>query len=80
MTHTRRQRLFEYMHQEHGVTLLDSDIDEIKNILYPVKYPYILQSENQFADIERMALQVPFEFKDTLTAKVNELQKRIQKI
>lgn len=31
-----RQSLFNYMHEQHGVTLLESDVDEIQNILVDV--------------------------------------------
>lgn len=41
-----RQKLFEYMSNEHGVTLLDSDINEIENIINPKKYPYKLYESN----------------------------------
>ena len=36
----QRERFFEYMAQEHGLTMLDSEMDEIQHILFPPSYPY----------------------------------------
>lgn len=35
-----RQKLFNYMKQEHKVILLESDMNEIREIIMPHKYPY----------------------------------------
>lgn len=35
-----RQKLFNYMSENHDVKLLESDMAEIENIINPKKYPY----------------------------------------
>lgn len=37
-----RQKLFNYMKQEHNVMLLESDMNEIREIVMPHKYPYAI--------------------------------------
>mgnify|MGYP001255324702 CR=1 FL=1 len=46
MTKKQRQKLFEHMMNEHGITLLDSEMMEIEAIILPPKpYPYKLNNE-----------------------------------
>ena len=42
MTLTARQKLFDYMSKEHNCYLLESDIDQIQNILFPPDYPFMI--------------------------------------
>lgn len=37
-----RQTLFNYMHDEHGILLLETEMDAIADIINPPKYPYTL--------------------------------------
>lgn len=41
-TEDPNQELFNYMSNEHNVTLLESDMAEIRNIIDPPLYPYKL--------------------------------------
>ncbi len=46
MTKEQRQKLFDHMSNEHGITLLESQIDDIADIILPPKpYPYTLGNE-----------------------------------
>ena len=36
----QRELFFKHMAQEHGLTMLDSEMDEIQRILFPPNYPY----------------------------------------
>lgn len=48
----RYQQLFFYMAQDHGVNLLESDMQEIENILFPPTYPYLIESTAQTKEPE----------------------------
>lgn len=40
ITEDQRQRLFDYFSNEHDLSLLDSDFNEIIEIMFPTKFPY----------------------------------------
>lgn len=37
-----REKLFSHMSKEHGLSLLENELQEIKEIILPTKYPYKL--------------------------------------
>jgi hypothetical protein len=41
------QRLFNYMKDEHGVTLLESDMQEIENIVNPRTFPIVISEPKE---------------------------------
>jgi hypothetical protein len=46
MTKEQRQKLFEHMSNDHGITLLESEMDAIADIILPPKpYPCTLGNE-----------------------------------
>ena len=40
------QSLFNYMQKEHGVTLFQTDMQEIEKILFPPDYPYVVKDND----------------------------------
>lgn len=66
----QRQRLFNYMAEQHGLTLLESDMDEIENIVNPIEYPFFYHRGN----IEKPEPLLPIgEYTPKLTEEVKAL-------
>jgi hypothetical protein len=38
------QKLFNYMSEEHGITLLENEMQEIENIINPLTFPIIIET------------------------------------
>ena len=54
----KNQKLFDYMHQEHGVTLLESDMIEIRNIVLEA----IKDEEEQSVQTKKQALDFWYKY------------------
>lgn len=52
-----KQKLFDYMSKEHGVTLLSQDMQEIENIICPKTYPYSASNVPEI-DYEQLKLEI----------------------
>ena len=47
MNEATYQKLHDYLYDEHGVTLLESELMEIENIINPPIYPIIIGEEKE---------------------------------
>ena len=43
-----KQKLFNYMKQEHNIVLMDSEMNDIREIVLPHKYPYTVTVMGKF--------------------------------